>query len=202
VKRYIFFIFFIISFAAAAQQYAFELWHEGKVVLETSDTIKGLLKYDIQNDFLQVKKQNKLESFTARKVLAFEIFDASVKRYRQFYSLPYSQNNTYKTPVFFELLCEGKLTVLAREKLEYRTVSSPFYYYGTYSTLVLVNQFYLLKPNGLIEDFVGRKSDWLAAMENREAEVREYAKVNRLDFDDKYELVRIVDYYNSLFVKK
>jgi hypothetical protein len=190
VKRYIFFIFFIISFAAAAQQYAFELWHEGKVVLETSDTIKGLLKYDIQNDFLQVKKQNKLESFTARKVLAFEIFDASVKRYRQFYSLPYSQNNTYKTPV------------LTREKLEYRTVSSPFFYYGTYSTLVLVNQYYLLKPNGLIEDFVGRKSDWLAAMENREAEVREYAKVNRLDFDDKYELVRIVDYYNSLFVTK
>ena len=202
MKGFSFFFCFIISFGAAAQQYAFELWHDGKVVLETSDTIKGLLKYDIQNDFIQVKKQNKLESFTARKVLAFEIFDVSVKRYRQFYSLPYSQNNTYKTPVFFELLCEGKLTVLAREKLEYRTVSSPFYYYGTYSTLVLVNQYYLLKPNGLIEDFVGWKSDWLAAMENRESEVREYAKVNRLDFDDKYELVRIVDYYNSLFVKK
>ncbi|MCA6369162.1 MAG: hypothetical protein IM631_13865, partial [Cytophagales bacterium] len=83
MKGYSFFFCFIISFGAAAQQYAFELWHEGKVVLETSDTIKGLLKYDIQNDFIQVKKQNKLESFTARKVLAFEIFDASVKRYRQ-----------------------------------------------------------------------------------------------------------------------
>jgi hypothetical protein len=92
--------------------------------------------------------------------------------------------------------------VLAREKLEYRTVSSPFYYYGSYSTLVLVNQYYLLKPNGSIEDFVARKSDWLAAMENKEPEIKEYAKVNRLDFDDKYELVRIVDYYNSLFVKK
>jgi len=39
-------------------------------------------------------------------------------------------------------------------------------------------------------------------MENKEPEIKEYAKVNRLDFDDKYELIRIVDYYNSLFVKK
>jgi hypothetical protein len=99
-------------------------------------------------------------------------------------------------------VCEGKLTVLAREKLEYRTVSSPFYYYGTYSTLVSVNQYYLLKQNGTIEDFVGKKSDWFSLMESKESDVKEYAKVNRLDFDDKYELIRIVDYYNSLFVKK
>jgi hypothetical protein len=192
----------IVSIQAAGQNYAFELWHEGKVVLETNDTINGLLKYDLQNDLLQVKVKSKLESFTSRKVLTFEIFDATVKRYRQFYSLPYSQNNTYKTPVFFELLCEGKLTVLAREKLEYRTVSSPFYYYGTYSTTVIVTQYYLLKANGIIEEFVGRKSDWLTVMENKEEEVKDFVKTNRLDYDDKYELTRIIDYYNTLFVKK
>jgi hypothetical protein len=115
--------------------------------------------------------------------------------------LPYSVNNTYKTPIFFELLSEGKITALAREKLEYRTVSSPFYYYGTYTKLVLVNLYFLLKPNGNIEEFVGKKHDWLMIMENREADVKDFAKVNRLDFDDKYELVRIIDFYNSLFQK-
>ena len=195
------FLFCFTSTLTNAQEFAFEFWNEGKVVLETSDTLKGLVKYDIQNDLLQVKVRNKLESLTARKVLTFEIFDATVKRYRQFYSLPYSPNNTYKTPVFFELLCEGKITLLAREKLEYRTVNSPFFY-GNYSRLVLVNVFYLLKPNGVIDEFPGKKNDWLNAMETRESEVREFAKVNRLDFDDKYELTRIIDYYNSLFLKK
>ena len=195
------FLFCFTSTLIHAQEFAFEFWNEGKVVLETSDTLKGLVKYDIQNDLLQVKVRNKLESLTARKVLTFEIFDATVKRYRQFYSLPYSPNNTYKTPVFFELLCEGKITLLAREKLEYRTVNSPFFY-GNYSRLVLVNVFYLLKPNGVIDEFPGKKNDWLNAMETRESEVREFAKVNRLDFDDKYELTRIIDYYNSLFLKK
>jgi len=185
----------------SAQEFAFEFWHEGKVVLETNDTLKGLVKYDIQNDLLQVKVRNKLESLTARKVLTFEIFDTTVKRYRQFYSLPYSPNNTYKTPVFFELLCEGKITLLAREKLEYRTVNSPFFY-GNYSRLVLVNVFYLLKQNGVIQEFQGKKNDWLKVMETRENEVREFSKVNRLDFDEKYDLTRIIDYYNSLFSKK
>jgi hypothetical protein len=195
------FLFSIVGISSA-QQFPFEFWHEGKIVLESNDTLKGLVKYDLQNDLLQLKAKNQLESYSARKVLFFEIFDASAKRYRTFYSLPYSQNNTYNTPTFFELLAEGKLTVLTREKLEYRTVSSSFYYYGTYTRLVLTNTYFLLKPNGKIEELPNpKKGDWLELMDNKVDEVKAFAKENRLDFDDKYELTRIIEYYNSLFQK-
>ena len=188
----------VFSQVLHAQQFAFELWHEGKVVLETNDTLRGIVKYDQQNDIIQIKSLNQYYSFTARKVLFVEIFDAGVRRYRQFYSLPYSANNTYKAPIFFELICEGKITVLCREKLEYRTVSSPYYYYGSSTRLVLVNMYYLLKPDGTISEFEGRKSEWLRLMESREKEVKGFAKDNKLDFEDKYELARIIEYYNSL----
>lgn len=201
MKRLLFLFFSFSSAFASAQQFPFEFWHEGKLVLETSDTLRGLIKYDLASDLIQVKVKNKLESFTARKVLFFEIFDATVKRYRQFYSLPYSQNNTYNAPTFFELLSEGKITLLAREKLEYRTANS-YYYYNNYSRPVLVNSYYLLKPNGTIEPFSAKKSDFLELMKDKADEAKEYAKENRLDFDDKYELTRIIDYYNSLFQKK
>lgn len=203
MKRCWILLFLLISAGvSSAQQFPFEFWHEGKIVLESSDTLKGLVKYDLQNDLLQLKRANQLESYSARKVLFFEIFDQSAKRYRAFYSLPYSQNNTYNTPTFFELLAEGKLTVLTREKLEYRTVSSSFYYYGTYTRLVLVHTYFLLKPNGKIEEIPNpKRNDWLALMENKTDEVKSFAKENRLDFDDKYELIRIVEYYNSLFQK-
>jgi hypothetical protein len=180
---------------AKAQQFSFELWHEGKAVLESGDTLRGILKYeqsqDYKGDLLQVKMRGQLQSYSPRKILFFEIFDSSAKRYRQFYSLPYSENNTYKSPVFFELLCEGKITVLYREKLEYRTTSSPYAYYGTTTRLVLVNVYYLLKPDGTI-------SDWLRLMDGREKEVKGFAKDNRLEFDNKYELARIIEYYNSI----
>jgi hypothetical protein len=191
---------FAISFSYA-QQFPSELWHDGKIVLESNDTIKGQIKYDLQNDLLQIKEKNRMESFAARKILFFEIFDATVKRYRQFYALPYSPNNTYKTPVFFELLCEGKITLLCRENLEYRSVNSN-YYYGSYSRLVLVNKYFLLQTNGNIESFEGSKGDWLTLMETRQVEMKDFIKKNRLEFSEKYELVRIIDYYNSLFSKK
>lgn len=189
------------SVSVMAQVFPFDLWHDGKLVLESGDTIRGTIKYDLQ-DLLQVKYGGRLETFTARKVVFFEIFDQSYKRYRNFYSLPYSPTGGYKTPIFFEVLTEGKITVLSREKVEYRTYSSPFFYYGGYSSrLVLVNLYYLLKENGNIEQFTGKRNDWYDLMGSRDNDVHEYAKENRLDLDKKYDLKRVIDYYNSSFSK-
>lgn len=198
--RYLSLILLIISYtSASAQQFAMDLWHTGKTVLDSGDTLRGNLKYDLKNDILQVDLNNKMESYTARKVLFFEIFDETVKKYRLFYSLPYSTAGQYKAPIFFELLVEGKLTVLCRESFEYRTTSSPLYYYGTYSRIMLINKYYLLKENGDIIEFQGKKSDWFDQMQSKKSEVAKYAKTNRLDMDEKYDLARVIDYYNSLY---
>ncbi len=197
-------LFSLISITASAQQFAFELWHEGKLILDSGDTLRGKIKYDLQSDLIQYQTNEqppKLESYTARKVLFFEIYDGTVKRYRIFYSLPYSTAGQYKAPVFFELLEEGKLTLLSREALEYRTTNSSFYYYGTYTRLILVNKYFVLKENGNIDEFRGKKNDWYELMRGKENEVQKYAKANRLDLDEKYELALAVNYYNSLFLK-
>lgn len=203
--RIIAFLFFsLIGITASAQQFAFELWHEGKLILDSGDTLRGTIKYDMQSDLIQYQpkgESGKFESYTARKVLFFEIFDGTVKRYRSFYSLPYSTSGQYKAPVFFELLEEGKLTVLCREFLEYRTTSSSFYYYGSYTRLVLINKYYLLRENGNIEEYRGKKNDWYELMRGKEEDVEKYVKANRLDLDEKYELAKAVNYYNSLFLK-
>jgi hypothetical protein len=184
-----------------AQQFAFEMWHEGKVVLENGDTLKGTVRYNLQTDLVQLQMGNRLENFSARKAVFFEIFDGTVKRYRQFYSLPFAAAGEYKTTLFFELLEEGKLTVLCREAVEFRTFTS-FYFYGTYTRQVLVHKYFVLDERGNIRQVGASRSDWLNAMGNYAEEVQKYAKANRLDFDEKYDLARIIAYYNSLFVKK
>lgn len=194
-------LLFFLSTGVHAQQFAFEYWHEGKMVLEGGDTLKGTIKYNLQSDLLQYQVNNRIETFTARKVIYFEIFDQTVKKYRSFFSLPYSPTGGYKAPIFFELLEEGKLTVLCREALEYRTYSS-FYYYGTYSRLVMVYKYYLLDEDGNLVEFEGKKNEWTTLMGNYAEDVQRYARDNRLDFDDKYELGKIIAYYNSLVAKK
>lgn len=200
MKKFLLCLAFSVTSFAASAQWAFELWHEGKVVLETGDTLRGQVKYDLQQDVIQfTDKKGTVEALTARKVLLCEIFDKTEGQYRQFYSLPYSTSSGYRTPVFFELIGEGKLTVLARERLENQTMNSPYYYGGMYSRTVLVNQYYLLKENGSITEISTRKSDFLDLFGKHTDHMNDYMKDNKLRLDEKRDLVTIIKYYNSLF---
>ena len=184
---------------AQAQNWPFELWHEGKIALVSGDTLKGLVKYDLQQDLVQYTfRDQQPEVFTARKVLFFEIFEEAIHKYRRFYALPFTTPNGYRSTIFFELLEEGKMTLLAREFLEYKSYSSP-YFVGSYSRLVLDYKYFFLKEDATIEEFIGSKNDLLDLMGNKAEEVEKYIKANRLKVDDKQDLTRIVDYYNSLF---
>jgi hypothetical protein len=184
---------------AKAQQFPSDLWHEGRIVLLAGDTLRGSVKYDLQQDLVQYGVANeRTTAFSARKVLFFEIYDASVRRYRQFFALPFTTTSGYKAPVFFELLEEGKMTLLSRESVEYRTYNSP-YYMGSYSRLVLVYKYFFLDETGNISEFTGNKNDLLNLMNKKSDEVEKYIKANKLRYEDKYDFARIVAYYNSLF---
>lgn len=181
---------------ASAQVWPFELWHEGRVVLTSGDTLRGMLKYDLQQDLVQYTLNSSApEAFTARKVLFFEIYDTSVNRWRRFFALPYASSPGYKTPVFFELLEEGKMTLLAREFLEYRNSGSMY----VASRLVLSHKYFFMKENGDIEEFNGTRSDLLDKMGKHSEKVEKFIRANRLRFEYKEDFARIVDYYNSLF---
>ena len=192
------FLFALAKTDVQGQQWPFELWHEGKIVLESGDTLRGLVKYDFMQDLVQYNlNDKKTEAFSARKVLYFEIFDNSVRKYRQIFALPFTNSSGYRAPVFFELLEEGKMTLLSREILEYRTNTSP-YYLGSFSRQVLVNKYFFLDEKGNITEFTGNKSDLLNLMGKKSDDVEKYIKTNKLKYDDKYDFARIVAYYNSI----
>lgn len=199
VHRIAVMIFCLAPGFANAQNWPFELWHDGKIVLVSGDTLKGKVKYDLMQDLVQYDYPSvRTEVFTPRKVLFFEIFDETVNRYRNFFTLPYHATTGYRTPIFFELMTEGNITLLAREVLEYRTYNSP-YYFGSFSREVLTYKYFFLQEDGTIEAFEGNKNDLMKMMGNKSETVEKYMKENRLKFEEKYDLARIVAYYNSLF---
>ena len=189
---------FSVAVGYSQREWPSELWHDGKLVLLAGDTLKGNIKYDLQQDLVQyVAKNRTAEVFSARKVLFFEIFDQTVRKYRRFFSLPYSNPTGYKATTFFELLEEGQITLLSRELLEYKSFYNS--YYGiSHSRLVQTYTYYLLKQDGSIEEFKVNRNDLLALMGNKGKTVEKYMKANKLNHDDKYDLAQIVAYYNSL----
>ena len=190
------FIFLVTS--SFAQRFPFDYWYDGKVVTEAGDTLKGKIKYDPQNDLIQLGIGSRYESFTARKVIYYELTDAANKSFRRFYALPYAPSGDYKVPVFFELLTEGKCTLLSREALEQVNVNS-FYYYGGGSRVILVYRYFVLKEDGVIERMGRDRDDFMGLMDDRYDEMRRYIKTNRLNLERHGDLVRSIRYYNSLF---
>jgi hypothetical protein len=113
------------------------------------------------------------------------------------FALPYTTSTGYRAPIFFELLTDGKLTLLSRESLEYRTYNSP-YYLGGYSRQMLVYKYFFLDEKGNIVEFAGNKADLLNLMGRKSDEVERYMKEHKLKVDDKDDFARIVAYYNSI----
>ena|SRR6218665_2079701 len=171
---------------------------DGTAVRET-DTLRGKISYDLQTNTVVIQGDGGVFTGSPRTVAAFEIFDPNIINYRKFYALP-DGSAYYNNPVFFELLNDGKLTVLCREHIEQRTAGYSFYSYG-FTENVLVVEYYMLNTAGKAEPLTSAKKAWLQLMSRKRDQVEEYAKKNKLQWANKYDLQKIVGYYNSLFLK-
>ena len=199
-------LFLFVCNYSFSQDFPSEVWHEGKVVLIDGDTLAGQIKYDFQNDLIQLNFNGVLRTFSARKIFYFQIFDSMAGSYRYFYSLPFSLHSNYETPILFEVLYEGKLTLLAREEIVTENVNSPsynYYYYPTYpyssyTRERLAYRFFFLEENGEIVYYNLKKSELTTIFGKYYKDINQYMKKNNLKFNDLRDLVRITAYYNSL----
>ena len=193
----------VLSIQVGAQSFPSEVWHEGKVVLINKNTHKGLVKYDLETDIVQVNEDNTIQAFSSKKILYFEIFDKSVDTYRQFYALPYTVSPGYKTPILFEVLHEGSpLSLLARENVTTETVPQYSYYYGRsnyYSRYKLIYEFYFFSEKAGIRRYNMKKKNLLQVMQRKSSEIRKFINENNLRVDRRRDLERITSYYNSLW---
>jgi hypothetical protein len=98
------------------------------------------------------------------------------------------------------LLTEGEVSLLAREKLVTETCLSGGY--GgpaitlTFGRVSAGTIFWALPME--ISGVMTEQKRFLYLLKDKSGEVKKFANTNRLRFDDKRDLVQIVNYYNSL----
>jgi len=162
--------------------------------------MQGLVKYDLDNDLVQIDQKNRVQTFSSRKLMNFEIFDEGFDSYRLFYALPYKVKSNYETPILFEILHEGPLSLLCREFIVQENMHH-FGYYPRFGGMMrprLSFEYYFLKENGEIGRFMPKKKELLHVMKNRSSEVKSFVKKNKLRYDRRDDLAKITAYYNSL----
>jgi hypothetical protein len=184
-----------------SQQFPSDLWHEGKLVLANEEVYEGLLKYDLERGIVQVEQGEKVFTFSAQSIFYFKIYDVTVEANREFYVLPYGLVSNYKAPVIFEVLVEGNISLLCREHISSKSVTAanPYMYNTpTYQREVLVYDYYFLDRKGNITPYNLKKRELMQAVAQRQSQVSDYIKKNRLKFDRRTDIIRIIAFYNAL----
>lgn len=199
----IFILFFLSSEYVSAQAFAPNFWHEGTVTLQNGQIYTGNLKFDLDNEIIQVQSRNGHKTLTSRKVSSFEFYDKSLRQDRIYYTLPFAKVSNYKTPSFFELVAQGKpISILSREKLVNESITANNginrgFGGPTFVRTVVKYDMFFLYSNGKIKSFNGTKKGLLYLLQDREKDVKEYMKANRVRLDDREDIVNLILYYNT-----
>jgi len=205
--RYIVFIVSVnITFA---QQFPSDLWHPGLLVTNQGDSIKGNLKYDFENQSIQLDDGETLKAFNVNNLFFFEIYDETIRDHRQFYSLMYEVGYEYSIPVLFEMVINGKLSLLLRERIVSESTQSSFPSYYAYSMMPrfsnnsgYVNKikydYFFLDNDGNILKFKGKKKELYNLMNDQYEKVKSYISNNKINLKRMSDLARVVSFYNQI----
>ena len=207
--RKLYFSLLLLSNYGLAQQFPSDIWHKGILVTNEGDTIEGDLKYDFESQSIQLDNGETLKAFNVNNLFFFEIYDNTIRDYRQFYSLMYEVGYEYSVPVLFEMMIEGKISLLLRERIVAETNQSYFPSYYSYGIMPsfsnnygYVNKvkydYFFLTDDGKIHRFKGRKKDILALMEDKYTVMKEYISKNKISLKKMSDIARVVNYYNII----
>lgn len=194
-------ILFALISTMSFGQLSKESWHDGFLVTVEQDTLTGQINYDMETNMVQIARGNSIKAYSAYKAFYFEIFDNVYHSYRQFYTIPYNLKGNYDVPVIFELLYEGGLSLLAREKVIQETVSTsnPFWSAGPRIVQNTIDyNFFFLDKKGNITYFNGSKNELFQIMQSKKEKIKDFIRNNRLQTNELKDLIRITSFYNSI----
>jgi hypothetical protein len=194
-------------------------WRQGKVILTNGDTLSGAVVYHLKGEMLQVKQADgTTKTYSPVNVAGFTVFNEQKSRFQTFRSYLWSRRadySNYKTPAFFEVVAEGKYTLIKREALAVRNQDPvPQYaaagrYYEPYpvdnarcnglnSQVVAVKQFYVLTPEQEIVALRNPRKDLPDLFRDKAGLMDQFMKTRNLSYRNSTDLIPMIRHFNKL----
>ncbi len=205
---YIFAYLCIVSLGLNAQSFPQDNWYIGRVTLKDGQEKEGIIKYDLEANAIQLKIDEKFETYHANQFITFTILMKQEEVYRSFYVLPHANTAGYKRPTVFELITEGEVSLLAREYIATRNTSPNSGFYGSrwasnpYSPTIaqryLAFRLFLVDKRGNITALNTNKRDVIASFGDHQKDLKKFVKSNKIKTDRVMDMAELVEYYNGL----
>jgi len=191
-----------------SQDFSSRTWHKGWLVTIDDDTLRGDIKYEMEANSIQIIEGNsKVKTLSSKGIIYIQIYDAIVSNYRHFYSIPYQVTSDFRAPILFEVIYEGPVSLLSREKIVVKTeaYNQSFYYSGpNVSNEMVEYSYYFAFTSGEIKIFTGRKGEIYTLLDKYPDKLKTYIKKNKLDVLKMQDLIqdlrfKVKDYLHDVF---
>lgn len=211
-------IFFFTSSIVNAQE-----WRMGILALNDGQHIVGEINYDFDSNSIQIKYDDQTKTFSAYQFYTFRLIKNDLLPERNFYVLKYGDPEAYnqrQVPLVFESIINGEVSLLVRSyegtsytKSWYKennfdwdigTVGSlqPTYKSRNVKVQKAYYRQYLAWKDGRVLELKGGKKERMSLLGGYRAELIEYVKEHDLNLRRRYDMAKLVQYYNSLVQAK
>ncbi len=166
-------------------------WSAGQVTFSSGAWQTGTLQYNPDLGLLELSDNGGIQTLPAQKVAAFSVFDTHEGRHRTFVTRPFSYRRGVALPTYFELVVDGRVQLLARERTQRSTLLRRLIGQGS-------NDYFLAYPEGDIIPYRGRLDQLYYLLDDHRPEVEFF--VNRVNWykHEEKPIAELVRFYNSL----
>ncbi len=176
--------------------YLEEFWSKGTMILKSDTMIQGLdYRYNIYSDEMEMRMLKDTMALIHPEKVRTLNFNKRTFIYDAY------EKNEIAGHDYFEVLADGKCRLLLQRKVAYvpknppATPMSP----GNEHNRFILSEFIYFQREGSKATYVKcTRKNILAFLADHKAELDQYAKTEKIHFNDKTSLAKLILYYNSL----
>jgi hypothetical protein len=171
-------------------------WDLGTIYLVDGKTIRGKVFYSFEKGVVLVESQGKILTFTAETLSRFIVYDHLVSAQRTFVSFN-PENHPSKQRVIFEIVMQGKLSLLRLQKISSRCEG---YFNEDIQQFVGYTSgftYYFLYDNK-IQQLRNFKRQYTKIAGESMEDIENYILNNKLKFTRIHHQVKLIQYFNNI----
>ena len=181
-------------------RYLSKAWNKGKVHLISGQSLDDfLLKFNVQHNQLELKNGQYIKVCDQRLFTAFEWADTNTGQMHRFVRV---NNFKFKSRTLydgvFEVLVEGPVQLLWLVDLKKESGQVRPYPSGSFEASAYNNHGFYMAINGMAYPIENSRKKNLAHLGQVAPTVKEYMRVNRLQFNNVQNLIHIMVYTNTI----
>lgn len=178
--------------------YIFKDFCSGQVVFKTGETYKADLRYDIYADLIQIRHNDNVFGIANTGTLSKILIDTLSFIYDNIILRPGDKDPSANRYCFI-VKREGRCNLLIRKNIRIQDAELPKLYQDAKpAKFVQLKDSYYIKTEDSNAVRITNTKDLLSVLHDREEELRQFIRINRLRIKDLNDLDKIVSYYNSL----